>query len=320
MKKIFVFLLSVVALVSLFGAEDENLSEKFRKKYGLDKAERDYSQEIKLPDIDRSILGPAQDIKITAFKERHSIKEVELNESNEASEAAKAAQKLYEKHKSQEIQDGIKAMTRHIIDDEEYRQHAAKYYEKAIKEAAITNNKYLSSGEQIFIVLSSSLPKGVIKSYFEDIDRTGAAIDVKFVFRGFMDNDIKNLKGSAEYIQRIMHRKGEKYTSETTEKDFYKVSVDINPKITRKYNIERVPAVIFIKNYDQTAELPKSVEEALSADEKYFVVYGATRLSYALGKINAQAKSDGLKRLVAALNKSGFFNDKTNQTNKKEKQ
>ena len=125
-------------------------------------------------------------------------------------------------------------------------------------------------------------------------------------------------------VSHNMHKKGRtwfnKNNNETvrfyamSEKDLkdknkYLFRVDINPKLFAKYNINEVPAVIFIKNYNPFLEIQgNGNEENSNSDEQVFISYGDSSLRYSLEQINKKAKSDGLNRIIKNFSK-GFLNE-----------
>ena len=87
--------------------------------------------------------------------------------------------------------------------------------------------------------------------------------------------------------------------------------IEINPKVTKKFNIMHAPAVIFIKNYDKTIQESQELQET-SSIEQAFIAYGAVNINYALREINKKAKSKGLEKLLGKLDES-FFNKQSSK-------
>ena len=90
---------------------------------------------------------------------------------------------------------------------------------------------------------------------------------------------------------------------------YYKFKVDINPKVFMKYNIDKVPAVIFVKNYNPLIEISGVSYKELQSKkniEDVYISYGDSDILYVLNKINKKAKSKGLKNFIKSVNKNFF--------------
>lgn len=174
---------------------------------------------------------------------------------------------------SQEFKKKIKKSEDYILHDKDldWQKHLGKYKDLTSK---IRNNinindqssNYFKPGEKVFVIISSSLPDNIIKSYFESVE--DIADEVTFVIRGTIGG-VDKMKPTLEWIDRV-----------TTKNDGtkYKATVIIEPRVVKKYNIKKVPAVLYIKNYDPT--YLKSDD-----DETFKIHYGTVDFWYAIEKI-----------------------------------
>ena len=168
-------------------------------------------------------------------------------------------------------------------------------------------NEYLEADERIFIIISSSMKDETIKNYFSDLQNVTS--DITYVLRGVVGNDISKFKPTQDFIVKSMSKSGKTTMSENeSDEDFYNVSIEINPKITRRFKIEKVPAVLFIKNYNPAVQDFQNFIGTPDENEKYYIAYGEVQVGYALQEINKKAKSKGLDRLIKGMNKS-FYNE-----------
>jgi len=192
-----------------------------------------------------------------------------------------------------------KSFQKKVLENEDYllydkkinwQQYLGKYKNnsnqiiKSLKEKGsvssnISSNKYLKQNEKIFIIISSSISKNILKNYFEMLQNVNT--DVTFVLRGSIGG-IKKIMPTLNWIKEI-----------TTKQDNtrYEYNVIIEPRIVSKYKVKRVPAVLYIKDYDSS--YTKEVY-----NEEYYIYYGAVDVDYVLEKINIDVKSDGLKKLI----------------------
>lgn len=171
-----------------------------------------------------------------------------------------------------------------------------------------SGNRFLSSDEKIFIVISSSIPKETIINYFKTLEKVNT--DVTFILQGLVGNDILKLNPTLEYIRDLLVK--DKNTSLENPENIYSFNIDINPKVTQKFNITHTPAVIFISNYDKTLQEPQELKESING-ERVYIAYGAVSADYAFKEINKKAKSKGLEKLLAQLNKSFFIEQRNKE-------
>lgn len=169
----------------------------------------------------------------------------------------------------------------------------------------ISTNKYLNPNEKIFIIISSSMDKSSIQNYFKLLENVKT--DITFVLRGLVGNDARYINPTFSYLQDLFVKDPNNKNKED-KNNFYYYNIQINPKVTRRFNITKVPAVIFIKNYDPIVEdYQKMTNTPADTDEEYFVAYGEASINYALSEINKQAKSDGLARFIQNMNSNFYF-------------
>lgn len=145
-----------------------------------------------------------------------------------------------------------------------------------------TSNQFLNSNERIFIIISSSIPKHILKNYFDSLQSVNT--DVTFVLRGTIGG-VKKIMPTLNWIQDVLKK---------DENSRYEYNIIIEPRIVSKYNIEKVPAVLYVNNYN-----PSYLET--SKDEKHYIYYGTVDIDYALEKINLDAKSEGLKKVLNGI-------------------
>lgn len=197
------------------------------------------------------------------------------------------------------VRKNSKAFQEEVLENEEYllydkkinwQQHLGEHKNRSNKiietlkekgsiSASLSSNQYLDHNEKIFIVISSSIPKHIIQNYFEMLQKVNT--DITFVLRGTIGG-IKEIKPTLEWMQDVLTKNNNTR---------YEYNVVIEPRIVSKYNIEQVPAVLYVKNYN-----PTYTEK--STDEEHYIYYGAVDIGYALEKINDDAKSLGIEKIL----------------------
>lgn len=147
------------------------------------------------------------------------------------------------------------------------------------------NKNNFTNQEHLFIVISSSMPKHTLQEYFKRLENKEG---ITFILRGFV-NGMKKIAPTRKYILDITRKND--YSD-----DVYKVNIQINPKITRYYNIQKVPAFIFTKNKNET--LVKELKSQTDKNETFYIVYGVASIDYIVEKINEYSKSTWLNNIL----------------------
>jgi type-F conjugative transfer system pilin assembly protein TrbC len=283
-----IFLATTFLILSAQANEDKK--ELFNDKY---------LNSQKLDQYRDTNINTSTDFKISNIKEITKISD-DLNKST-STMIDNSLKSDALKNKAHEIDNNVKSKVfqNKIIENENYllydkkinwQQHLGQYKnrtnialeqlkEKGTVSSELSTNQFLESNEKLFIVISSSIPKHIIKNYFEMLQNVNT--DVTFVLRGTIGG-VKKIKPTLDWMQEVLTK------SDNTR---YEYNVVIEPRIVNKYKIERLPAVLYVKNYN-----PSYTEE--STDEKHYIYYGAVDVDYALGKINGDIKSSGIKKIL----------------------
>lgn len=258
-----------------------------------------YLNSQKLDQYRNTNINTTSGFKISNIKEMTKISD-DVNKSTSMmidnsikSDALKSeAQEIDSKVKSKDFQRKIIENENYLLYDKKinWQQHLGQYknrtntaLEQLKDEGAVSTemstNQYLEHNEKLFIVISSSIPKHILKNYFEMLQNVNT--DVTFVLRGTIGG-VKKIKPTLDWIQEILTK---------NDNTRYEYNVIIEPRIVDKYKIERLPAVLYVKNYN-----PSYTEEL--TDEEHYLYYGAVDIDYALEKINGDIKSSGIKKIL----------------------
>lgn len=142
----------------------------------------------------------------------------------------------------------------------------------------------LGQGEKISILISSSVPKQILRGYARDLDALREP-GVTMVMRGFVDGMVK-IGPTIKFVHSII-MKDEGCEGQHCEA--YGAEVSIDPRIFRQYGIEMVPAVIY-----ETGE---------GGDA--YVLYGDAPIEGALEILNRKARSKSVECLIYKLRRGG---------------
>lgn len=285
------FLAATFLILSVQASEDKK--ELFNDKY---------LNSQKLDEYRNTNINTSSDFKISNIKEMTKISdEVNKNTSSMIDNSLKSdvlkneAQEIDSKVKSKDFQKKIIESENYLLYDKKinWQQHLGQYKnrtnialeqlkDKETVSSEISSNQFLESDEKLFIVISSSIPKHILKNYFETLQKVNT--DVTFVLRGTIDG-VKKIKPTLDWIQEILTK------SDNTR---YEYNVVIEPRIVDKYKIDRLPALLYVKNYN-----PSYVEK--STNEEYYIYYGAVDIDYALEKINGDVRSLGIEKILSKI-------------------
>lgn len=300
MKKIIFYSIALCTLLYSDNTDKEVFIEKYINK-------DDYKTNQLQAEEYRKNISKDVNIKEISKKEHKEIDTtLEINKNN--AEANKIAENINSDIKSIEFQKKVEANKDYIFKDKDlnFDEKMGNYKKEIASEKKVNyKNKFLNSDERLIIAISSSIPEEVIKNYFKSMGDNYE--DVLFVMNGFIGNDPKKIMPTLEYISKLLNK--DDLSKDIKDKNKYLFRVDINPKLFAKYNINEVPAVIFIKNYNPFLEIQgNGAEQEQNSDEQVFISYGDSSLRYALEQINKKAKSDGLNRIIKNFSK-GFLNE-----------
>ena len=290
-------LICSLILISYMNADTDKelFIDKYMKK---DKTEQ-YKKEAQ---YFRKNLSTDVDIKKMSGKDLETKLDTTIKENPNVKDATKIAEEINGLIKSSEYKKRVNDYKDYILKDKELNfKEKMGNYSKEIKESPkkVYKNKLLASDERVIIAISESIPKEVIKNYFKSLGENYD--DVLFVLNGFIGNNPKKIMPTLKYVNELLNKNSK------DEKDKYLFRVDVNPKIFAKYNLTEVPAIIFIKNYNPYMEIQGNGSNDNSNEEVY-ISYGDSNVKYVLEKINKDAKSVGLTKLIKNIQK-GFFND-----------
>lgn len=286
-----IFLAAIFLILS--AQANENKKEIFNDKY-LNSQKLDQYRNIN--------INISSDFKISNIEEMTKISdEVNTNTSSMINNSLKSdtieneAQEIDSKVKSKDFQKEIIENENYLLYDKKinWQQHLGQYKnrtntaleqlkDKGTISSEISSNQFLEHNEKIFIIISSSIPKHILKNYFETLQKVNT--DVTFVLRGTIDG-VKKIKPTLDWIQNILTK---------NDNTRYEYNIIIEPRIVSKYNIKQVPAVLYVKNYN-----PSYTEE--STDEEHYIYYGTVDIGYALEKINDDVKSFGIEKILSKI-------------------
>ena len=170
---------------------------------------------------------------------------------------------------------------------------------------AQSRNTALLSDERLYVFISSSVPLSTLRTYASELDKLNDS-GVSMVTRGFVDG-MKHFKPTLELVRSILVK--DSTCDLSAEKcDAYNAAISIDPLVFRKYGIERVPAIAYVRGISQEAAISGGEAENLKGSQDTYIVYGDVSVECALETIAEETKSDRVNNLIRKLRR-GFYAD-----------
>ena len=158
-----------------------------------------------------------------------------------------------------------------------------------------SNKLKLSSDERIYVFVSSSLPSQVLRNYAKAIEHIEG--NVFFVLRGGIGG-LERIQPTVDWYLNTFKKDATcefKFEADKVSTcEFYEIPLQLDPYLFRKYKINEVPAVVFVKGFSGD-EMIGSYGLVFPDKERAWVSYGDTSLWYHLKRIGL---ASGRKDLV----------------------
>jgi type-F conjugative transfer system pilin assembly protein TrbC len=227
--------------------------------------------------------------EVQALMERSGREEIRLSAS--PGEGQAAAEELFRHYRSPEYQRQL-AAERNRIETEVFGKAAPPPVENGPAEAA----GRLAPDERIYVFVSASLPMETLRNYAADIVGSGEP-NLALVLRGFIGG-ARQIGPTARFTEQVIKKDPGCDPQDGSACTAMSVPILVDPLLFRRYGIERVPAVVYVRGVsvldaDQSEGRP---ENAQAGD--HFAVYGDAGLPYVLELIQREAKSAGLAALL----------------------
>ena len=172
----------------------------------------------------------------------------------------------------------------------------AKYIPKNLKKNYIKFLKSgkpfaMQSGKRIFLLISSSVNFKTLRRYVLTIADNN--LPVQMIMRGLIpgSNSGEYFMPTIKYMESLITYKGKP--------GYYDMHIDIDPLVFTKFNVHKVPALIYVRNYN-----PQTFTDL---GEQAYAIYGNADLEYGLKKIESKTKSVYVKRVLSNFRKEQFF-------------
>ncbi len=221
-------------------------------------------------------------------------------------EAETAAKDLNEYFHSEQYQAKLRAEQERIKKEVLPHMKGYREYEKKSKKQSPAG--VLGDDERIYLFISSSVPESVLRRYVRDIAELNEP-NIKIVMRGFIGG-VRYLKPTMKYIAGLL-KKDENCDMLTEQCEVYRINIDIDPLLFRRYGIDRVPAVVYVDGIKKVGvERSEGSEKGYRVTGDVYKVYGDASFKYMIKFINREARKKSLDSLIEKFNR-GFYQGKS---------
>jgi len=224
--------------------------------------------------------GTQQNIVSTIVqKAKEDSKKMTLPENEYGEEGLSAAKKAAEAFHTPGFQERIQCEQQRL-ETEVFGDFITSWKKKDTDEEQSGQTKCLGETEKIYLFFSSSVPDETVRAYLSAIADAGDP-NVIPLMRGFVGG-LSDMAANTEYFSRILKIDFDCQDAEVPCQR-YQTAIKLNPVLFAQYGITRVPAV------------------AYANEENGFLIQGDAGLDYLLERINREANSPSLAKLIRKL-------------------
>ena len=246
-------------------------------------------------DFNADSVGDALE-RAKAYESKIELPEIHNSGAQKAAE--QTAKQFYSPQYQKKIQAEIERLKSEQFAD------ALKGFEDADQEES--RNSVLPLDERLYIFISSSVPLSTLRTYASELDKLKDS-GVLMVMRGFV-HGMKEFEPTLKLVRSILVK--DSSCDLSAEKcEVYNAAVSIDPLVFRKYGVERVPAIAYVRGISlEDVAMSEGEPENLKGSQDAYIVYGDVSVERALETIAKETGSAGIKNLTKKL-KKGFYAD-----------
>lgn len=205
--------------------------------------------------------------------------------------------------KSEEFRGKVKNATGEILKFlDRGRNSDFSYYDEILK--GEEGEQLFLPNERLYIFVSDSLPKEVIRSYViasSLVQKKAKTNNIIFVLRGGI-NGLTYIKPTIKWVFDLI--KKDEFCDQKEkiirgeECELYPVEFQIDPFLYRRYGINVVPAVVYAKGVEGLDYFSEGLEETKVGE--YYISYGDVSLFYHLYQLGIASKNQKLVEFAKA--------------------
>lgn len=159
--------------------------------------------------------------------------------------------------------------------------------------------RILQASERLYVFVSSSIPLVALRAMATDLARLKDP-NVVIVLRGFVGG-AKLIGPTSTLVAKIITDDPDCLTSGKSDFSMKPINIVIDPLLFRRYGIERVPAIAFVRNVIvKNTEASEGIEENADSGDAW-IVYGDASIPYSIELLRRETDIPSLERLSSAL-------------------
>lgn len=221
-----------------------------------------------------------------------------IPENASTQQMQKRAKQTIEKFYSDEVQKAIKEREEAIV--HVYSPEGSNQLNHQI--SGNSKKGILSPSERIYLFISSNVPQETLRTYASALDRIQDP-HIVMVLRGYVDG-MRRIKSTQDFAMKMLLKNPGCFSS-GLECEQFNVRLEIDPNLFRRYEINQVPAVVYLPSIRVSDESGgEGLEENADVDLHY-VIYGDASMEFLLNQIQEKSKSRSLERIVMAMKNHG---------------
>ena len=216
---------------------------------------------------------------------------ISVSPNKSEAEMKNIAGKVDAYYRSQEFQGRLKVETQRIS-SELFGDASTRFYPDS--KAPDTRGK-LSSDERIYVFISSAIPLQTIRNYAASMDRLGDP-GIILVMRGFLEGMTK-IQPTIRFIGSVLQRDPSCNPTDG-ECEMLPASLAVDPLLFRRYNIDRVPAVVYVRGVKAEDAALSEGDTKNTAIAESHTVFGDASLEYLIEQIQRETGAQTLTNLL----------------------
>ena len=262
-------------------------------------AEQSWISKVSNPEYEGTIVLPHYAINDSNLrkeldklkKEEEKQKKIKYNKGN--AKIKSAVKKTLSTLATKAFNRKITFFAEQMLGKGEFGKYVPKSIRKNYLKFLKTSKPFaMQGGKRIFLMISSSVPFKTLRRYVLTIADDN--LPVQMILRGLLPGSDhgKYFMPTIKYIKSLIKYKGKS--------GYYDMHIDIDPLVFAKFNVQRVPVLIYVRNYDS--------QTFTSLGEQAYAAYGNDDLEYLLKQIENKTKSVYIKEILLDFRKNQFFN------------
>jgi type-F conjugative transfer system pilin assembly protein TrbC len=153
----------------------------------------------------------------------------------------------------------------------------------------------LSNSERVYVFVSSAMPLQTVRNYAASVARLGDP-NVTLVMRGFVDG-MSKIQPTIRFIGSVLQRDPACNPAEG-ECEMLPAGLAVDPLLFRRYGIDRVPAVIYVRGIKAEDSGLSEGDTKNTAIAESHTVFGDASLEYLIEQIQRETGAQTLTKLL----------------------